>query len=222
MNFSVTLFPAPLHLAAHLLFLLVLAHALWSAPWKRLSDSEQLNVFLGSCVGLLLIWSLKAGLHPGMHHHLLGATLFVLMFGWQFALIGLSLVLAGSLLNGGGGEWQGYSINALVLIALPVGFSELMLRLALRFLPHHFFIYTLVNGFATAGAAMALATACSALLLVTWGPYDLSTLGQKYLPYSAFMVFGEAFFTGMLSTSLVLFRPTWITTFDDHRYLDGK
>jgi uncharacterized membrane protein len=55
----------------------------------------QLNVWLGTVVLLILVWSMKAGVKPGLNMHLLGATIFTLMFGRQLAVIGFSLVLAG-------------------------------------------------------------------------------------------------------------------------------
>ena len=54
----------------------------------------QLNVWLGTIVVLMLVWSMKAGVRPGLNLHLLGATVFTLMFGRQLAIIGLSIVLA--------------------------------------------------------------------------------------------------------------------------------
>jgi uncharacterized membrane protein len=36
------------------------------------------------------------------------------------------------------------------------------------------------------------------------------------------MMFAEAFFSGMLITGMILFRPEWVMTFDDKRYLHGK
>jgi uncharacterized membrane protein len=36
------------------------------------------------------------------------------------------------------------------------------------------------------------------------------------------MSWAEAFTSGALITVLVVYRPQWVTTFDDRRYLDGK
>jgi uncharacterized membrane protein len=35
-------------------------------------------------------------------------------------------------------------------------------------------------------------------------------------------MFGEAFLNGMTMTLLVAYRPTWVSTFQDRWYLDGK
>ncbi len=221
MNFADSLFPAALYWVADIVFAVLLVAALLRAPWERLHCREQLNLLLGASVALLLLWSMKAGIYPGLNYHLLGGTLFLLMFGWPFALLGMTLVLAGVTLNGAA-DWQSFALNALLLAALPVFLSHVLLHFAVRYLPHHFFIYTLFNGFFAGGLTMLATVIVASLLLLCCGPYTAEILASKYLPFAPFMVFAEAFFTGMVVSSLVLWRPEWISSFDDQRYLSGK
>jgi len=221
MNFASDLFPIYLPWVAHLIYAAILGVAIWTAPWKRLKSNEQMHVFLGGCVLLLLIWSMKAGIHPGLTYHLLGATLFVLMFGWQLALIGLGVVLIGVIYYNGG-DWQSFSINALVMDVLPVMLSYGLYRFAVRYLPHHFFVYVLVNGYLAGGLAMGITVLSSSALLVALGPYSLTSVVHDYLPFAPMMIFAEGFFSGMLTAGMALWRPEWIWTFDDARYLAGK
>lgn len=221
MNLSDGLLPVPLLWAMHALYGVTLALAIRGAPWRRLRDSGQLNVFLGATVALLLIWSLKAGIRPGLDLHLLGATLLTLMFGWQLALVAVSLVLLGITLNGGG-DFATFSVNALVMGALPIGLSTVVQRGAIRYLPHQFFVYVIVNAYFCAGLAMGAVAAGASLLLLCCGPYDFGQLSRSFLPFVPFMIFAEGFFTGMLAASLALMRPEWIWSFDDRRYLAGK
>lgn len=221
MNLTSNLLPSYVHWAAHLVYLALLFLALYSAPWQRLRDRDVLNVFLGSCVLLLLIWSLKAGVRPGLNFHLLGGALFTLMYGWQVALIGLSLVLFGATLNGAV-DWPSFSINMLLMAVLPVFITHWVYRMALRYLPHHFFVYVMVNGFFCAGLTMAVTVVSASMLLVALGPYSLERVLHDYLPFTPFMVFGEGFMTGMLATGMALMKPHWLTTFDDRRYIAGK
>ena len=44
----------------------------------------------------------------------------------------------------------------------------------------------------------------------------------EYLPTVLQLAFGEATLTGMLLTLAVAYRPQWVTTFDDARYLDRR
>lgn len=221
MNLPYHLLPGWLHVVATALFSLLLVKAVRSAPWPRFHDRELLNVLLGGCVFLLLLWNLKAGVKPGLTFHLLGATLFTLMYGWQIAFSAICLVLVGSTLYGFT-EWQAYPLNALMMGAVPILFSYVLYRLAVWYLPHHFFVYVLFNAFFCAGLAMALTVFSSTLLLVLLGPYSTETVMRGYLPFTPFMVFGEGFMTGMLVTSMALMKPHWLITFDERRYIEGK
>ena len=44
----------------------------------------------------------------------------------------------------------------------------------------------------------------------------------EYTPYLVYLAFGEATLTGMLVTLAVVYRPQWVATFDDARYIDGR
>lgn len=221
MNLPYELLPIWLHWIATALFVLLFVRAVRRAPWPRYRNKELLHVLLGSCVLLLLIWSLKAGIKPGLTFHLLGGTLFMLLYGWEVAFVAISLVLAGSVLNGVI-PWQAFALNALVMGALPVLFSHALYRLAVWYLPHHFFIYVLFNAFFCAALVMALTVGTGSLLLVGLGPYSLDTVMRNYLPYVPLMMFGEGFMTGMLITGMALMKPHWLFTFDDRRYIAGK
>lgn len=221
MNFTADLFPESFYWLAHLAYAVVLGWALYSAPWYKIRNRDNLHVFLGATVALLLIWTLKAGIKPGMSFHLLGATLLMLMFGWQFALFSLSLILVGQAIYGNI-EWFSLSLNALVMVVVPVLFSFGVFRLSLWFLPKHFFIYTLFNAFFCAGLTMGVMMGLAALLLVCCTHYDYQMVLDNYLIIAPMVIFAEGFFTGMLATSMVLFRPEWIGSFDDRRYLSGK
>ncbi len=221
MNFPANLFPESLYWSAHVAYLLLMGWALFSAPWHMLRNRENLHVFLGASVALLVLWSLKAGIHPGMSFHLLGATLLMLMFGWQFALFTISLVILGQALYGHI-EWFSFSLNAMMMGGMPVLFSYAVYRLSQYYLPKNFFIYTLFNGFFCGALSMALLITVTSTLLYCCGGYSWDDIYHRYLPFAPMMIFAEAFFTGMLASSMVLFRPEWIGSFDDRRYLNGK
>lgn len=221
MNFTVGLFPDDVYWFAHYPYLLVLLAAVYRAPWRRLLEAEQRHLLMGSAVGLLLMWSMKAGISPGLSFHLLGGTLLTLMFGWQLAIIAVSLTLVGVTLNGGL-AWSTFSLNALFMGVLPIALSHLILRFGIRRLPHQFFVYVLFNGYFCGALTMATTVTVSSLLMSCCSGYTVQQLLRGYLPFAPFMIFAEAFFTGMLTASLVLFRPQWISSFDDRIYLNGK
>lgn len=221
MNIPADLLSSSIYWLAHLIYGVLLVWALWTAPWYKLREQENLHIFLAATVGLLFIWMLKAGIHPGMTFHLLGATLLMLMFGWQFALFSISLVLLAQAIYGNI-DFFAYSLNILLMGALPILFSFWVLRLSRQYLPKHFFIYTLFNAFFCAALSMVLTIGTATLLLLCCSDYTLDELVRRYLSFAPMMIFAEGFFTGMLATALVLFRPEWIGSFDDRQYLNGK
>jgi uncharacterized membrane protein len=197
------------------------ARSLFKAPWSLLKESELLNVWLGMIVLLMLIWSLKAGVKPGLSLHLLGATVFTLSFGPHLAFIGLSLVLFGISLNGEAG-FLAYALNALLMAGVGVLLSQAIFRMVFRFLPRHFFVYIFANGFFGAALTMFGVGLVAAIVLAIAGAYEWNYLASEYLPYFLLVGFSEAWLSGMLMTLFVIYRPNWVATFDDSSYLANK
>lgn len=221
MNFPDGLLPPSWQWLAHLLFVAVLAWSVAAAPWRRLRDNEQLHLFLGACVALMLLWSIKTGIRPGLNFHLLGATVFTLMFGPWLAILGLGVVLLGVTAYGLSG-WESFSVNGLLMDVLPVMTSYLVCRLVDSKLPNHFFVYIFLNAFIGAAVAMALTGLVATGLLVLAGAYTADYLSSNYLPYFLLMGWSEALLSGMMLTLLVVYRPQWVATFDDARYIRNK
>jgi uncharacterized membrane protein len=207
--------------AAWIAWILAFAHSLWRAPWERLKDSEQLNVWLGMIVLLTVVWSLKAGVKPGLTFHLLGATVFTLCFGPFLAFIGLSLVTLGITLNGAAGPFA-YAANALLLAGLSVGLSQFFYRIFSGLLPKHFFVYIFVNGFLGAALTIIGVGFGATLLMAIVGAYEWDYLVSEYLPYFVLLAFSEAWLSGMMMTLFVVYRPQWVISFDDSSYLAEK
>jgi uncharacterized membrane protein len=42
------------------------------------------------------------------------------------------------------------------------------------------------------------------------------------VPYLIYLAFGEATLSGMVLTLAVVYRPRWVATFDDARYISGR
>jgi uncharacterized membrane protein len=206
---------------AWLIWLPLFARSLLRAPWRRLKDSEQMNVWLGMVVLLMLIWSLKAGVKPGLDFHLLGATIFTLCFGPHLAFIGLCAVLAGITLNGAAGSFA-YAINALLLAGGGVVIAQFVHKIVCRCLPAQFFIFIFVNSFFGAALTILGVGLLSTVLMSLSGTYPWDYLIDEYLPYFMLLGFSEAWLSGMLTTLFVIYRPEWIVAFDDSRYLANK
>jgi uncharacterized membrane protein len=118
MTIDGTLFSPALLWVINVAFALILLLALRLTPWRKFRDMEQLNVFLGAVVSLLVLWHMDAQVQPGLSFHLLGVTAITLMFGWSLAVLGAALVLVGVTLNAGTG-WEGFALNAFLSGIVP-------------------------------------------------------------------------------------------------------
>jgi uncharacterized membrane protein len=185
-----------------------------------LKSPANLNVFLGATVALLGLWLINAGIRPGLNFHLLGATALTLMFRPWFALLALALVIAG--LTAHNGQFDAYPANLLLMGVLPVSISWAIYRVVDGRLPNHMFVYIFLNCFFAAGLAIAVVGIGSTLFAAAAGAYKLDYLLDNYLPFYLLMAWAEAFTTGMIMTLLVVYRPEWVATFDDQRYLRSK
>jgi len=221
MNFPYGLLPDSWHWAATPLFAVALLVSAWRAPWRGLKDNEQLHVYLGTCVGLMVLWTVNSRFFPGLDYHYLGAALLTLMFGWPLAFIAISLVLAAVVLNGGS-DWQSYPMNALTMGALPVALSYGVYRIVETRLPNNFFIYIFLCAYLGAALSLMVAAAVASSLLVLGHAYTAVDIVERYLPLMPLMMVPEGFITGALITVMVALRPAWVSTFDDKLYIEGK
>lgn len=221
MNLPAELLSPGLAALGHVLFFLALAWAAFNAPWWHLSDNADTHVLLASCAALLLLWAMKAGVAPGLDLHLLGVTLVTLMFGWQFAVLAVGVVLLGTTIYGNG-SWPALGWNGLLLICLPVLVSWCVLRFSERHLPGNFFIYIFVAAFFGAALAMLSVGVVSTVLLWAVGAQPWQRLMEHYTVFYMLLVFPEAFLTGAMMTIFVVYRPEWVATFDDNRYLTDR
>jgi uncharacterized membrane protein len=205
-----------------LLFAAVVGYQLClRAPWARLRDPRQFNLLLGFAVGLALMWSLRAGVKPGLNLHLLGAMAATLCLGPRLALVALALALTGITLNGAC-EWTAWPINFVLMAVLPVMLAHGYQRLVERHLPAHFFIFVFVTGFAGSGIIIMLQGGLASAALALAGAYEAGFLLDEYLPYFLLLSFSEGWISGALITLMVVYRPEWVAAFDDRRYLWNK
>ncbi len=221
MNLTADLLGAVWYWVALPLSCAVLMRAVWRAPWRWLSHDARTHVFLGTVVGLTVLWSIRAGIHPGLGFHLLGATACTLMFGARLALVAIGLVMLGAAASGNL-DWWSLPMNLLVMGAVPVLVSLAILRGVERWLPAHLFVYVFACAFFGGAAAMIATGVVASLALAAAGAYDFDYLVKEYLPWFLLMAWAEAFTTGAALTLLVVYRPSWVATFDDARYLRNR
>ncbi|MEJ2059400.1 MAG: energy-coupling factor ABC transporter permease [Gammaproteobacteria bacterium] len=204
------------------IYVVVLAQAVRLAPWRRLLHSEQLNMYLISIGALVALWSLRAGVEPGLDLHYLGLTALTLVFGWQLAVIAgtAALLVQGWLFSDL--HWSVFSVNALITMVVPVAVTYALYRLADRKLPNHFAVYIFFTVFFNAIIAILLSTLLFTGLLLINNAYPLHTLVRDYLAYLPLVLLPEALLNGMIMTVVVVLKPQWVACFDRERYLDAN
>lgn len=221
MNLPASLFGTAWHWVSWALAALALYQVWRRAPWARLRDATQLNLLLGIAVTLALAWSMKAGVKPGLNLHLLGAMAAVLCLGARLALVALALALTGIAFNGGI-DWRAWPINYLSMAVVPVILANSIRKWVERHLPAHFFVFIFVVGFAGSAVVIMLQGVLASVALAFSGAYEAAYLANEYLPFFLLLGFSEAWLTGALITLFVVYRPEWVVTFDDRRYLLNK
>jgi uncharacterized membrane protein len=226
MNFTApALFAPVLPESFHLVGWAVLAVLAWrwlmSGDWRQLAEPRRMNLFLGATVAVLALWQIRTGVKPGLSFHLYGMAALTLMFGFWRATFGGVLILVANAVFGRG-SWSALGFDALLSAALPAALSWGVFRLLDRWLPNHFFIYVLGNGFFGAALSVAAIGLATTALMALGGAYPLEYLLSHYTPYALLISWGEAFTTGMMITVMVVYRPAWVETFDDVRYIQNK
>ncbi len=220
MNFSTSLLPNIWLWGSHLFYFPLLIFAIWQAPWHHLKNTNDANVFFASCIILWLIWQLSGGITLGLEFHLLLVTTVTLMFGWQFAILNVTLVQLGLTISGHA-DWTSFSLNTLCNGIVPIWVTYGIYWLAFLFLPKHFFIYIYASAFFGGALAMLASRLTGMGILLLSDTYRWTQLGDEPL-FIIVMLFPEAFLNGMLITILVVFRPQWVSSFSDKCYINGK
>lgn len=220
MDFPASLFPLSGLLVLDILALLLLADVVWRVAWRQLTP-QGLNAWMGAGVMVLGLWQLKGGFEPGLSYHLLGAAVLTLMMGPWLALIAVALLLLANCLAGQG-DLLALGLNWLSSGLVPVAVVSLGLRLAQRYLPDHLFVYVFLNAFLSGGLSLVAASLAGLGLLAVFGVYPWSRLLDDAFPYYLLLSWSEAFTSGLMLAILVVYKPAWVVSFDDARYLNDK
>ena len=204
---------------AFLVCSVLLLLALWRAPWQAiLSVPARQHALLGSLVALCLIWSFQFEVIPGLSFHPFLMTTITLVFGWCFALATGALALA-LLVLVGTAQWQYLPWDWLFSDWIPATLAYALLRVIERLPTRNLFVYILGLGFF--GTLLTTLLNCLLLLGLFWlllPEKALLALWDK----RAFVVpllYSEGFMNGMLVTSVTVFFPDLVKTFDDQRFL---
>lgn len=201
------------------LALAILVWALIRAPWRAivLVPTRQ-HALLGSLVALCLLWSFRFEVIPGLYFHPFLMTTVTLVFGWCFAVLSGAIALL-LLALVGTGSWIGLPWDWLFTAVIPASLAYGLLRLIERLPTRNLFVYILGLGFF--GTLIATFLNCVLLLGYVWWLMPERTFAALWDKH-AFIVpllYSEGFMNGMLVTSVTVFFPDLVKTFDDERFL---
>lgn len=193
--------------------------ALWKAPWLQvLRVATYSHLLFGSSVFLLLLWHTKGQIAPAVQLHLLGMTTITLLLGLPLAII-VGTVVSGALVVMESLSFSHLFVHALVNATLPALITSALLQIILRHAPRNLFFYMLGTGFVGGGLSMFASILLSLALLTASGHGEI--LAEWLSPIMLLAMFPEGFLNGAIVTSLAVYKPHWLRTFDDKHFLDG-
>jgi uncharacterized membrane protein len=182
-------------------------------PWAALRVPALRGPWIAAIVTLPILWAAQTTLPVAFAAQLSGACLLVLVFGWPLAIVTLVLVALAAAAFAGepsrASEFAAWAGVAPATIAFALGMATR------RWLPKHVFVYILGRAF----MATALSIGLSGTLRVWLSPVPAAAAPMDLVTAHWLVGFGEAFLTGALTAIFVAFRPEWLLTWSDARYL---
>jgi uncharacterized membrane protein len=191
--------------------------ALLFQPWQVLRHPPLQSPWLGALVLLPCMWWMQHFLPSGMPLRMSGACMLVLMLGWPLAIWTLLPVawLSAAWASRGWPD-AGATLHQLVWSAMVPGTFGLLVGLLMRrILPQHLFVYILGRAF----FGTVLAITLTGLLAGFVTPRPGSLAFEEWMLGYWLLGWGEAISTGMLTSIFVAFKPHWLLTYSDARYL---
>ena len=119
-------------------------------------------------------------------------------------------------------DMQAFGMNGLLTGVIPVAISHFLWRFNERFMPPNYFIYIFLAGFFGAAISMMSTGLISYQVLSLLENQLMEETLDQYLLTLIPITYPEAFITGAIISIFVIYKPQWIATFDDRRYLHKK
>lgn len=180
------------------------------------------HLLWGSALALLLLWSMGASLKDSHFElHLYGITAVLMLLGTSPALLAGALALLLFSLSGQAG-WAALGINYALGIVLPLLISLWVLALIQRLPQRNMFAFMLGGGFIGAIIARLASSGIICGLFYLSGDTTLQAVADTYLPWMLLIAFPEGFVNGLVISALAVFKPHWVRSLDEDRYIDQR
>lgn len=219
MQVDPSLFPAWWLWFSTMLFIVLMSLVLWHAPWRALSQvPARLHLLCGGAFSCLLLWLLAVEVVPGVSLHFLGVTSLTLILGGRFAVLAGAAALLGLYLLKGL-PLQGLPTAWLLSVMLPAlssrGIAHALQRTGIR----NLFLFMLGAGFGGGMLSVLVVAVAGLPLLALLGQFEWVVNALEQWPLIVLFLFPEGFINGVCVTSMTVFFPHAVKTFDDRHYL---
>ncbi|MCC4286801.1 MULTISPECIES: energy-coupling factor ABC transporter permease [Halomonadaceae] len=204
-----------------LLSLGVIVWCLCLRPWRPLLEDTALqHRWMAATLAVMLMWQLRAQAVDWLTLHLVFTVLMTLVFKMPLALISNVMVNV-AMVAIGRNDWSLMGANVLVTGIVPATVTGFVWRIVDRRLPDNLMVFLFACGFfGTALATLGGGLSTVALIIVAGTDPEAVYLAQEYARFLPLLMPSEAFITGMLLSILLVYHPSWVATFNDHRYID--
>ena len=204
-----------------LLSLGVIVWCLCLRPWRPLLEDTALqHRWMAATLAIMLMWQLRAQAVDWLTLHLVFTVLMTLVFKMPLALIS-NVMINVAMVAIGRNDWSLMGANVLVTGIVPAIVTGFVWRIVDRRLPDNLMVFLFACGFfGTALATLGGGLSAVALIIVAGTDPEAVYLAQEYARFLPLLMPSEAFITGMLLSILLVYHPSWVATFNDHRYID--
>jgi uncharacterized membrane protein len=186
------------------------------------------NIFISCILLLALAWNLRAHLPNSnvdnlidLSFHFFGASLLVALFGFWSAITLLFIVaLLG--IFGISGDLVETARHYVLVSVIPALFAYWVMKAVQKLLPKHLFILILGNGYL---AAFISTFATGLLIFGLQQIFEITSFGTSD-PLGWFLgllvlSFMEGSLSGMLLAILLVYRPKWVSTYQEDQYMNA-
>jgi uncharacterized membrane protein len=220
MTIDGALVPSWLSLTLWIAMVVTLSLAAMYADWRALYRvPARVHLLLGGAAFCVVLWLLSVRVIEGLWLHFLGMTTLTLILGWRFALLaGSSAIVVHTVLIGQGAA--ALPVAWLLTVVIPATVSRYLVHRLRQLQSQNLFIYLLGAGFG--GGLLSVLAVATAALPLFWliGQQQWAGDALASWPLISLMLFPEGFINGMLVTTLTVFYPQTMRTFDESYYLD--
>ncbi|MCO7226410.1 energy-coupling factor ABC transporter permease [Pleionea sp. CnH1-48] len=216
---SDVLLSSTLLLFANLIACLGLGFALWKASWRMIFEVPlRQHLLFATVILLVMFWSMDFEVLNAISLHFSMMASATLVLGLRFSVICASIAMLGYLLIQSQ-PWQLWGVNLLINVWMPALFISFLVWLMRRLKPTNLFFYTLGIGFF--GSALTIpCVLIGASIAVYLSGYSLfESLKEFEVAWIFLAMFPEAFLNGVVVSSITVFYPEWMKTFDEEYFL---